>query len=57
MRMPKSGRFGAELVETEWASTNPIANSAREMTPDARRELLDDHWSNWNWNKIIAMRE
>lgn len=53
IRMPKVGRFCAEGIETEWASTNPLAASAREMTTFHREELLNDNWGNWNWQKTV----
>ncbi|TFK80022.1 hypothetical protein K466DRAFT_504583, partial [Polyporus arcularius HHB13444] len=48
------GRTYAEGIEAHWAHMNPVALSAREMSPGMRREHMDDHWGGWNWQKIIG---
>lgn len=52
--IPQVGRTYGEGVESEWSSINPLATSTREMTPSVRRETLNDHWSFWNWRKIVG---
>lgn len=34
---------------------NPISMATKEMGPAMRHEVLDDHWSSWNWTKIQNM--
>ncbi|KAF8191380.1 hypothetical protein BJ912DRAFT_849516 [Pholiota molesta] len=53
---PKVGRTDGEGVERGWAHINPVASSTREMGPGARRDTLDDHFSDWNWKKITKLR-
>ncbi|KIK78259.1 hypothetical protein PAXRUDRAFT_36671 [Paxillus rubicundulus Ve08.2h10] len=38
-----------------WANINPVATSMREMGPGNRHDMLDDHFSNWNWKKVCAL--
>lgn len=54
--LPHVGRTYSEGIESHWSHMNPVALSAREMSPGARHELLNDHWGAWNWQKIIAFR-
>jgi hypothetical protein len=51
LRTPEVGRDASEGIETTWAPTNKIGPSAQEMSRDARRELLDDHFGFSNWEK------
>ena len=51
------GRTCGEDVETTWAQTNALGTSTREMGPGAWHETLDDHWSGWNFWKIVGFRE
>lgn len=30
--------------------------SIREMAPSTRREALNDHWSGWNFRKLVKLR-
>jgi hypothetical protein len=48
------GRTVGEDIETTWAGTNPLAPSVREMGPAARHDTLNDHWSGWNFRKIVG---
>ncbi|KAI0741518.1 hypothetical protein C8Q80DRAFT_1221541 [Daedaleopsis nitida] len=48
------GQTYGEGIEAHWAHMNPVAPSAREMAPGMRREHMDDHWSGWNWQKIVG---
>ena len=47
------GRTYGEGIESQWAHMNPISLSAREMSPAQRRDVLNDHWGAWIWQKII----
>lgn len=49
------GKTHGETVEQEWAHIGAVATSTREMGPGARHGTLDDHWSFWNFRKIVVM--
>src|SRR5882762_8963956 len=52
-----AGRTCGEEVETSWSHTNALAPSVREMGPAARHDTLNDHWSGWNFHKIVGFRK
>ncbi|KAG1875869.1 hypothetical protein C8R48DRAFT_745561 [Suillus tomentosus] len=41
-------------VERGWADINRVAASTKEMGPGSRREVLDDHFGDWNWKKVTT---
>ena len=49
------GRTDGEAPERGWANINPAAQSTKEMGPGRRRDMLDDHFSDWNWKKTIKL--
>ncbi|KAH7904648.1 hypothetical protein BJ138DRAFT_1018848, partial [Hygrophoropsis aurantiaca] len=49
-----SGRTCGEGIETAWAHMNGVGTSTREMSPGGRHKVLNDHWSAWNWKKIVG---
>ncbi|KAJ7075957.1 hypothetical protein B0H15DRAFT_791204 [Mycena belliarum] len=49
------GQTDGEAPERGWSYINPLATSTREMAPHLRREVLDMHFNDWNWKKILAM--
>ncbi|KAG1892033.1 hypothetical protein F4604DRAFT_1875514 [Suillus subluteus] len=49
------GRTDGEAPERGWANINRVASSTKEMGPGARRDTLDDHFSDWNWKKITML--
>ena len=51
------GRTYGEGIETGWAHMNTVSMSTKEMPPAARREVIDDHWGSWNWQKTLAFGE
>lgn len=53
--LPEVGRTYGEGVEQEWSHINGIASSTKEMAPGVRHETLCDHWSSWNWRKVVGM--
>ncbi len=53
----KVGRMDGEAPEQGWAATNALANSTKEMGPGSRRDTLDDHFGDYNWQKIIIIGE
>ncbi|KAH8112018.1 hypothetical protein DFH11DRAFT_1512109, partial [Phellopilus nigrolimitatus] len=50
-----SARTDGEGIERGWSHINPIAMATREMGPGFRHDTIDDHWSAWNWRKIIGL--
>ncbi|KAF8910492.1 hypothetical protein CPB84DRAFT_1743352 [Gymnopilus junonius] len=44
-----------EGVERGWDCINPIATSTCEMGPGSRRDTLDAHFGDWNWQKTCSM--
>ncbi|KAJ7803369.1 hypothetical protein B0H14DRAFT_3091988 [Mycena olivaceomarginata] len=55
--MPGAARTDGEGIERPWANIGPVATSTREMGPGARHDTLDDHWSHWNWQKLVGLGE
>lgn len=53
----ESARTLGEGIETSWSHMNPVSVSTREMAPAVRREVLDDHWGSWNWQKTVNFGE
>lgn len=49
------GRTDGEAPECGWAEINPIASSTKEMGPGYRRDTLDSHFNDYNWQKIISL--
>ncbi|KAJ6468859.1 hypothetical protein C8R45DRAFT_1105497 [Mycena sanguinolenta] len=52
---PYVAQTDGEAPEHGWANANPLAASTKEMGPGARRDVLDDHFNDWNHKKIIAL--
>lgn len=48
-------RMDGEAPEQGWAKINPLAMSTKEMGPGLQRGVLDAHFSNYNWQKIMGM--
>lgn len=46
------GRTDGEAPECGWANINPVATSTREMGPGSWRDILDDHFGDFNWKKV-----
>ena len=53
--MRRVGRTYGERIETHWGHMNGVANSTREMSLGGRHETMNDHWSSWNWDKILEL--
>lgn len=49
------GRTDGEAPERGWADINPAASSTKEMGPGSRRDMIDDHFGDWNWKKVISL--
>ncbi|KAJ7156373.1 hypothetical protein C8R46DRAFT_1040909 [Mycena filopes] len=52
---PGSARTDGEGMERPWANIGPVATSTREMGPGSRHDTLNDHWSHWNWQKLVGL--
>ncbi|KAF8976702.1 hypothetical protein BDQ17DRAFT_1454822 [Cyathus striatus] len=50
----RAGRTCGEEVETTWSSSNYLRPSTHEMGPASHHELLNDHWIDWNAQKIFG---
>src|ERR1700678_2805039 len=48
------GRTDGEAPERGWSDTNALAPSTREMGPGSRRDTLDYHFGDHNWQKVIS---
>lgn len=53
--VPNVGRTDGEAPERGWAAANAMASSTKEMGPGSRRDTLDDHFGDRNWDKIVQM--
>ncbi|KDQ33848.1 hypothetical protein PLEOSDRAFT_1073975 [Pleurotus ostreatus PC15] len=53
---PGVGKTCGEDIESTWSVSNQMTASIREMAPSARREALNDHWSGWNFRKLVKLR-
>lgn len=57
MLMDGVGLTHGEGVETIWSHAAALQTWSRESGPGARRLILDDHWSGWNWRKLVNSRK
>ena len=48
---PGAGMFGRETIETDWAETNKLGASTREMAGANRHDHCNDHFGDINWRK------
>ena len=55
--MDKVGMMHGESVKTIWSHLTSLATWLRENGPGVRHLILDDHWSGWNWSKLVSLRE
>ncbi|KAK0481089.1 hypothetical protein EDD18DRAFT_1312229 [Armillaria luteobubalina] len=53
----KVGNNDGEAPERGWAVSNGVATSTCEMGPGHRREKLDQHFGDYNWQKNIAQAD
>ncbi|KAJ7720993.1 hypothetical protein B0H16DRAFT_1666372 [Mycena metata] len=53
--IPGSGQTDGEGIERPWSNIGGIASSTRIMGPGARHDTVDNHWSHWNWQKLILL--
>ncbi|KAJ7023305.1 hypothetical protein C8F04DRAFT_1271494 [Mycena alexandri] len=52
---PGSAHTDGEGIERPWANIGPVATSTRGMGPGSRQDTLNDHWSHWNWPKLVGL--
>jgi hypothetical protein len=52
-----AGRMDGERIEAGWAQVTSMATWTRESGPNARRNILDDHWNANNWRKLVGLGE
>ena len=50
-----AGRTDGERIEASWAQSTSMATWTRESGPNARRNILDDHWNAANWQKLVGL--
>ena len=50
-----AGRTDGERIEAGWAQSTSMATWTRENGPNARRNILDDHWNASNWQKTLGL--
>ncbi|KAG0696318.1 hypothetical protein DFH29DRAFT_984642 [Suillus ampliporus] len=48
-------RTDGKAIKRSWSNINPIATSTREMGPGSQRNILDDHFGDWNWRKVCNL--
>ncbi|KAF7321649.1 CxC2 domain-containing protein [Mycena kentingensis (nom. inval.)] len=53
--VPGSGQTDGEGIERLWSSIAGLAASSKLSGHGARADLLDDHWSFWNWCKTVGL--
>ncbi|KAF7321400.1 hypothetical protein MKEN_00660500 [Mycena kentingensis (nom. inval.)] len=50
-----SGQTDGEGIERLWAAIAGVAGSTKLSGHGARADQLDDHWSFWNWTKLVGL--
>ncbi|KDR65401.1 hypothetical protein GALMADRAFT_81900, partial [Galerina marginata CBS 339.88] len=53
--IPGVGASDLETPERVWAGHNALGNSTKTMGPGSRSDVLDDHFSFWNWRKYVGL--
>jgi hypothetical protein len=49
--------YYGEQAESIWAEYNQVGGRTRQMTPGHRHDTLNEHHSDWNWKKFVALRK
>ena len=49
------GMTHGESVETIWSHSTSLATWSRENRPAAHHLILNDHWTGWNWRKLVGL--
>ncbi|KAF7298476.1 CxC2 domain-containing protein [Mycena kentingensis (nom. inval.)] len=53
--IPGSGATDGEGIERLWAAIAGLAGSTKLSGHGARADQLDDHWTFWNWSKLLGL--
>jgi len=53
--IPGVGKSDMETPERVWAGHNGLGNSTKTQGPGGRHDVLDDHFSFWNWLKYVGL--
>lgn len=53
--IPGVGKTDLETPERVWAGHNGLGNSTKTQGPGNRHDVLDDHFSFWNWLKYVGL--
>ncbi|KAJ7106180.1 hypothetical protein C8R44DRAFT_886072 [Mycena epipterygia] len=55
--VPGSTQTDGKGIKHPWANIGGIATSTREMGPGSREDVLNCHWSHWNWQKLLGIAD
>ena len=53
--IPGVGLSDCECPERVWGPHNVLGNSTKTQGPGLRQDVLDDHFSFWNWQKYVGL--
>lgn len=53
--IPGVGQSDLECPERVWSAHNAIGNATKSQGPGSRQDVLDDHFSFWNWQKYVGL--
>ena len=51
-----TARMCGEGIESGWSQSGNMVIWTRENGPNARRAILDSHWGECNWQKLLGLR-
>ena len=51
------GMTHGEGVEIIWSHSTSLTTWSRENGPAARHLILDNHWTGWNWRKLVGLHK
>ena len=51
-----AARMCGEGIESGWSQSGSMVIWTRENGPNARRAILDSHWGECNWQKLLGLR-
>ena len=49
------GNTDGEAPERGWSDINPLASQTKQMGPGSRRDTIDNHFGDWNYQKVIGL--
>ncbi|KAJ7763266.1 hypothetical protein B0H14DRAFT_2403505, partial [Mycena olivaceomarginata] len=53
--VPGSSQTDGEGIKQLWSNISEIAASTRIMGPGVCHNMINDHWSHWNWQKLVSL--